>query len=131
MISVRVEKEIRTENRVIGKLTFRQAICFLIVIVITIGAYYIIRPNDFTDMVPIALTLGVIAWYFGFHKKSGIYMEYFFLKKIKDIYLMNHSRRYRTKNAYYKLLNEGSGKAGKVKCKKRMKRGKSKIHGYK
>lgn len=126
MISVRVEKEIRTENRVIGKLTFRQAICFLIVILITIGAYYIIRPNDFTDMVPIALILGVIAWYFGFHKKSGIYMEYFFLKKIKDIYLMNSSRRYRTKNAYYRLLNEGS-EPGK-KTKKRGRR--SQIKGY-
>ena len=126
MISVRVEKEIRTENRVIGKLTFRQAICFLIVILITIGAYYIIRPNDFTDMVPIALILGVIAWYFGFHKKSGIYMEYFFLKKIKDIYLMNHSRRYRTKNAYFRLLNEGSEPGKKARRRRR----RSQIKGY-
>ncbi|MBQ7425349.1 MAG: PrgI family protein [Lachnospiraceae bacterium] len=105
MIAVRIEKEIRGESRVIGKLTFRQAVCFLIVLAITVAAYFVIKPNDFTDMVPVGMSLGLVAWYFGFHKKHGIYMEYFFLKKVHEWFARNGCRKYRTKNGYFELMN--------------------------
>lgn len=139
MIAVRIEKEIKQENRVIGKFTFRQAIWFLIVGAVTVAAYFVIRPSDFTDMVPVGMSLGLVAWYFGFHKKHGIYMEYFFLKKVKEWFAGNRVRKYRSKNGYFELMNREYGrmKSAEMKdrekrwaIKKREKRVKSRMKGY-
>ncbi len=142
MISVEVEKEIKQENRVIGKFTFRQALCFVLVALIVGIAYLIIKPSDPTDMIPPCMVLGLAAWYFGFHKKSGLYMEYFLGKRAKDYILRNGNRKYRSKNAYYKMLNDAYNKdkaddlADKKKAKyikkqeKKSRKKKTKLKGF-
>lgn len=104
MISINIEKEIKQDNRVLGNFTFRQAGCFGIVAVIEVLFYLIVHPGT-NNMVAAGLVLGVIAWYFGFHKKDGIYMEYFLWKKVKEYMLRNSSKKYRTKNKYISLMN--------------------------
>lgn len=104
MIAVNIEKEIKRENRVIGKFTVRQ-VAFIIGALAVVGLFYFIaRPTISTSM-GIGMICGVIAWYFGFHKKNGLPIEYFWWKKIKTAILMNFKRPYRTRNAYITMLN--------------------------
>lgn len=105
MISVKVEKELKGENKIIAWFTFRQAICAGLVLVILALYYFLMKPT--TDMlVPVALILGALAWYIGWHEKNGMHTEYFIFKKIKENILMNTNRKYRTKNQYISLFNE-------------------------
>ena len=104
MISVEIEKEIKQENKVISKFTVRQALAFGIAAVITLLFSLIIQP-DIDVIVVCGLLLGIIAYYFGFYRKDGIYMEYFVWKKIKCFILNNNFRKYHTKNKYIKLVN--------------------------
>lgn len=105
MISVKVEKELKGENKIIAFFTFRQAICATVVLIILALYYFLMRPT--TDMlVPVALLLGAGAWYIGWHEKNGMHTEYFIFKKIKEAVLMNTNRKYRTKNQYINLYND-------------------------
>lgn len=104
MVQVEIEKEIRQENRIFGRFTGRQVVCFGIVAAVEIAFYLIVHPE--VDAIIFAgILLGIGAWYFGFHKKCGISMEYFWGKKIKAFILQNTSRKYRTKNRYVATLN--------------------------
>lgn len=105
MISVKVEKEIKQENRVIGRFTLRQSICLGVSAALIALFAIIFRPS--TDvLMGFGLGTGGLAWLFGFYKRSGLYIEYFLIKRIKLISLKNQKRLYRTKNAYIRLLNE-------------------------
>lgn len=103
-ISVKVEKEIKQENHVIGRFTVRQ-VAFLGVALILEGLFYLIVRPEIELFMGIGMILGVIAWYFGFHKKNGIPVEYFLLKKIKQMCLRNYQRRYKSRNKYIVMLN--------------------------
>ena len=107
MISVDIEKEIKGENRIIGKFTIRQVVTILICVIIPMTAYYfIVRPTTTNAFVPPAMMCGCIAYLFGFHKKGGMNTEYFLYKKIKETMYFNRDRAYRTKNKYIPCLNE-------------------------
>ena len=105
MLSVKVEKEIKQENRVIGPLTLRQTVCLLLALIGVIIFYVIVRPDLETGM-GAGLILGSIAWFFGFYKKNGIYIEYFIVKKVKMFCFGNFQRKYRTKNRYIRMMND-------------------------
>lgn len=105
MLSVKVEREIKQENRVIGPFTLRQTICLLIALAGVASFIYIVKPDLETGM-GVGLCLGAVAWFFGFYKKNGIYIEYFIIKKIKILCFKNAKRCYRTKNKYIGMMNE-------------------------
>ena len=104
MLSTDINKEIKRENKIFGNFNFRQVLCFGLAAGIEVLFYLIVHP-DTNNMVAMGLVLGVIAWYFGFHKKDGCYMEYFLCKTIKLYILRNKSRRYRSKNKYITMMN--------------------------
>ena len=104
MLSVKVEREIKQENRVIGPFTLRQTICLIIALAAVATFVYVVKPDLETGM-GIGLCLGAIAWFFGFYKKNGIYIEYFIIKRIKILCFKNTKRGYRTKNRYIGMLN--------------------------
>lgn len=105
MISVKVEKEIKQENHIFGSFSLRQVIVLAITGFIILLIYFITRL-DFSMMAPIGVGLGVLAYFFGFKKRDGLYYEYFLFKKIKNFVFMNTRRRYRTKNKYITMLNK-------------------------
>lgn len=105
MLSVKVEKEIKQENRVIGPLTLRQTVCLIAALIGVILFAVIVRPDLETGM-GAGLILGAIAWFFGFYKKNGIYIEYFIIKRVKIFCFRNFQRKYRTKNRYIRLMND-------------------------
>jgi len=45
MLSVKVEREIKQENRVIGPFTLRQTICLLIALAGVVSFIYIVKPD--------------------------------------------------------------------------------------
>ncbi len=104
MIAVNIEKEIKQENKVIGKFTVRQ-VGFIIAALGVVTAFYFIAKPTIETSIGVGMICGVIAWYFGFHKKNGLPVEYFWWKKIKTVILMNFKRPYRTKNMYVTMLN--------------------------
>lgn len=104
MLSTDINKEIKRENKIFGNFNFRQVLCFGLAAGIEVLFYLIVHP-DTDSMVGMGFTLGAIAWYFGFHKKDGCYMEYFLWKTIKMYIVQNKSRRYRSKNKYVTMMN--------------------------
>lgn len=105
MIAVQIEKEIKEENKVVGRFTLRQVVCFGIALIILAIYYFFVKPT--MDMfVPAAIILGAGVWYFGFHTINGMHTEYFVIKSIKETVQMNLNRRYRSRNNYVVLLND-------------------------
>ena len=105
MITLEIEKEIKNENKIIMGFTLRQAITFGVVIVILLAEYFIIRPTS-NILIISGIALGAAAYYLSFHKKNGMNMEYFLIKKVKQYILANSARKYRTKNGYVRIMNE-------------------------
>ena len=105
MITLEIEKEIKNENKIIMGFTMRQAVTFGAVLVILVLEYLLIRPSS-NILIISGIALGSGAYYLSFHKKNGMNMEYFLIKKVKQYVLMNNSRKYRTKNGYVRILNE-------------------------
>ena len=99
MITLEIEKEIKNENKIIMGFTMRQAVTFGAVIVILVLEYFLIRPTS-NILIISGIALGAAAYYLSFHKKNGMNMEYFLIKKVKQYVLKNNSRKYRTKNGY-------------------------------
>lgn len=104
MASFEIESEIRQENRIFGPFTTRQVIVFGIAAVLGALFYLFVRP-PIDAMIPVCFILGGLAWYLGFHKKNGVYAEFYLRKKIKTYIFGNISRKYRTKNRYITMLN--------------------------
>ncbi len=105
MITLEIEKEIKNENKIILGFTLRQAVTFGAVLVILVGEYFLIRPTS-NILIISGIALGAMAYYLSFHKKNGMNMEYFLVKKVKQYILANNARKYRTKNEYVRIMNE-------------------------
>ncbi len=141
MITLEIEKEIKNENKIIMGFTLRQAVTFGVVIVIMVAEYFLIRPTS-NMLVMSGIVLGSAAYYLSFHKKNGMNMEYFLIKKVKQYVLANSARKYRTKNGYVRIMNEAyrmdrERDLGDVRKRKRLKkrerrgrRKKSRMVGY-
>ena len=105
MISVRVEKEIKGENKVALGLNFRQLVCVSVCGVLAVGLS-LAAGLPITEAVIPDSVLAVAAYYIGWKEVGGMKAEYFLLKKAKELVYRNQVRTYRTKNRYVTLLNE-------------------------
>lgn len=104
MIQVKIEKEVKQDNKIFWSFTGRQIACFGLVVILEVLFYLLVHPQK-DALVFVGILLGVVAWYFGYHKKFGINMEYFIGKTVKALVLRNSSRKYRTKNRYISTVN--------------------------
>ncbi len=104
MITVSVEKEVKQENKVIKSFTVRQVL-FITAALTAAGLFYFIARPSVSTAMGFGSCMGLLAWYFGFHKKNGLPVEYFLWKRIKTAILMNYQRKYRTRNMYITMLN--------------------------
>ena len=141
MASFEIESEIRQENRIFGPFTTRQVIAFGIAAVLGALFFFFVRP-PIDAMIPVCFILGGLAWYLGFHKKNGVYAEFYLRKKIKTYIFANIQRKYRTKNKYITMLNDAyaAEKAADMqdkrkrrayeKAEKKSKKRRSKLTGY-
>ncbi len=141
MITVNVEKEVRQENKVIKSFTVRQVL-FIVAALLAAGLFYLIARPGVSTAMGFGSCMGVLAWYFGFHKKNGLPVEYFLWKRIKTAILMNYQRKYRTRNMYITMLNDAyeadrlsdmqdKKKARAVKQRiKKQKKKRSKLRGF-
>ena len=105
MISVRIEKEIKGENKVALGLNFRQLICVSVCGGLAVGLPLVTGVRIREAVVPDAV-LAVAAYYVGVKEVNGMKAEYFALKRVKELVYRNQVRTYRTKNRYVTLLNE-------------------------
>ena len=105
MISVRIEKEIKGENKVALGLNFRQLICVSVCGGLAVGLSFV-TGLPITEAVFPDAVLAVAAYYVGWKEVNGMKAEYFALKKVKELVYRNQVRTYRTKNRYVALLNE-------------------------
>ena len=105
MISVRIEKEIKGENKVALGLNFRQLICVSVCGGLAVGLS-LVTGLPITEAVLPDAVLAVVAYYVGWKEVNGMKAEYFALKKVKELVYRNQVRTYRTKNRYVTLLNE-------------------------
>ena len=105
MISVRIEKEIKGENKVALGLNFRQLICVSVCGGLAVGLPLVTGLPITEAVVPDAV-LAVAAYYVGWKEVNGMKAEYFALKRVKELVYRNQVRTYRTKNRYVTLLNE-------------------------
>ena len=105
MISVRIEKEIKGENKVALGLNFRQLICVSVCGGLAVGLS-LVTGLPITEAVLPDMVLAVVAYYVGWKEVNGMKAEYFALKRVKELVYRNQVRTYRTKNRYVTLLNE-------------------------
>lgn len=105
MISVRIEKEIKGENKVALGLNFRQLVCVAVCGGLAVGLS-LVTGLPITEAVIPDSVLAVAAYYVGWKEMNGMKAEYFALKKAKEMVYHNQVRTYRTKNRYVTLLNE-------------------------
>ncbi|MBR1853760.1 MAG: PrgI family protein [Lachnospiraceae bacterium] len=105
MISVRIEKEIKGENKVALGLNFRQLICVSVCGGLAVGLS-LVTGLPITEAVLPDTVLAVVAYYVGWKEVNGMKAEYFALKRVKELVYRNQVRTYRTKNRYVTLLNE-------------------------
>lgn len=83
MITVNVEKEIRQQNKVVKGFTIRQVL-FIVAALLAAGLFYFIARPDVSTAMGFGSLMGVIAWYFGFHKKERASCRIFFMEEDKD-----------------------------------------------
>ena len=108
----------------------------------SLAEYFLIRPTS-NVLIISGIILGAGAYYLSFHKKNGMNMEYFLVKKVRQYILANSARKYRTKNGYVRIMNEAykrermkdlNDPQKRRKLKKRERRGrwkKTRMEGYK
>ncbi len=105
MITIKVEKEIDLENKVMLGLTFRQLICAFAVIVGCVLCKLLDLPQVF--FMSICFALGALAYFIGWKKVNGVTYDKIALKKVKTTLWSNEKRKYRTKNRYITMYNTG------------------------
>ena len=104
MLTLPIETEIETEHKVIHNLNMRQTILFGSVGVIAVASYAITR--DLIIAAAISLPFALAAAYFSRKTSYGLDPEELILMKIKRFLYKNGSRKYRTKNRYFGLMNQ-------------------------
>lgn len=105
MLSIKIEKEIRNDQKIVFGLTARQVIC--VMSGVGIGAlFFALTRADIFQLVPVFVLLAVIFGMFGWIEKDGQHMEDFLLRRMKTMVYRNNRLRYRTSNRYIRLLNK-------------------------
>lgn len=119
MLSIKVEKEIKHENKVIAGLTLRQFVAVLSAALICLAIWLITRL-DMNALLPAFATIGSIAGVIGWVNKSGLRAEDYLMRYMKRIVYHDNRLKYRTSNSYIRLFNMASKEenAGKKKLTK-------------
>lgn len=107
MLNIEINKEIKGDNKIIANLNFRQTIVSAIAGVILLVLYFSTKeamPLEYFMLV--AAIVGAIAWWFGWHTKSGLKGEQHLYIIIKNKIEGNKGRIYATKNKYVSLIND-------------------------
>ncbi len=108
MLTLPIESEIEKEHKVIRDFNKRQTACAVV-----IGASVIIMYS-YAGSVELGIALAspviALAGAFGWYKKGTLNAEEVVLKRVKEYIYHNKTRKYRTKNLYFSLLNKGYAK---------------------
>lgn len=104
MVSLKIEKEIRQDNKVMFGLTMRQLVSAATAVSAAVIIYFITRL-DITIMVIPDCLLAVLAYFIGWREVDGMKAEHYLMKRLKSRVYGNDKRIYRTKNAYITLMN--------------------------
>lgn len=118
MISIKIEKEIKHDNKILAGLTMRQLLAVLAAGTICITIWMVTRM-DINALLPAFLSIGCIAGVLGWVKKDGLAAEDYAMRYLKRIIYKNGRLKYRTSNAYVRLFNS-STKTETAKPKKAM-----------
>ena len=113
MLSGKIEKEIKHENKIVAGLTMRQTICVMIGAALAALLYATVHV-DFFQLLPVYVLIAVIVGAFGWIEKDGMKLEELLFKKAKSIVYHNTRLRYRTGNKYVQLFNRGYAQARKT-----------------
>lgn len=107
MIDIKVPKEINSyKEKIYFGLNLRQLICVVIALAINIPVYWFGRQylgDDITSWIVILSSLPLMS--IGFIHYNGMAFEKLIVVIIKDNYIKNNKRKYKSKNLY-RLLNE-------------------------
>lgn len=112
MLSVKIEKEVRHENKIVAGLTMRQTICVMIGAAFAALLYATVHV-DFFQLLPAYVLIAVVCGAFGWVQKDGMKLEELLMKRAKNIIYHNLRLRYRTGNKYIRLFNRGYAKERK------------------
>lgn len=121
MLILPIEKEIESEHKVLGRFTTRQVICGGCIITCVVVFYLMLKDLFWVLFctMPFLFVFGMIGWY----TKFGLHLEDLALKKLQLKYYKNETRRYRTKNYYFALLNAAYAKQRSTDTGKNSKKG--------
>ena len=108
MLSIKIEKEIRHDNKVAGGLTLRQLISVSAAAAACIVLALTTRLDPNT-LLPAYLAIACTAGLFGWIKKDGMHAEDYLLRMMKRLVYQNGKLRYRTANRYIRLYNSAPG----------------------
>lgn len=105
MLSIKIEKEIKQENRIIFGLTLRQLICASSALAIMFIVWRVTGLSFSELTVPfcgVGLVFGMLGWF----QKDGMKAEDYAVKYAKKSAYKNSKLKYRTQNKYVKLYND-------------------------
>ena len=105
MLTLPIEAEIETEHKVIRNLNKRQTICAGAVLVTTFGFYAFTK--DVVNTLLLTAPFACFFAYLGWKVTNGLHAEELALMKAKNYFYKNSTRKYRTKNMYFALMNAG------------------------
>ncbi len=104
MITIKVEKEIDLENKVMLGLTFRQLICAIVVIIGCVLCKFLDLPQ--VVFMSVCFGLGALAYFIGWKKVNGVTYDKIAIKRVEGFLWNNEKRKYRTKNRYISMYNK-------------------------
>lgn len=104
MISIKIEKEIQQDNKIIAGLNIRQIVCMGIAGCFCLCIALFLDMDFEISMYP-CMILGWGAYLFGWKKQDGLHYEQILWKKMQQILYQSNKRYYRTKNRYIALMN--------------------------
>ena len=105
MLTLPIEAEIEQEHKVIRNLNKRQTVCVGIITGTALISYALSENVLYTILV--TAPIGCCLAYFGWKITDGLKAEEILWRRLQKILYKNGTRKYRTKNSYFELMNSG------------------------
>lgn len=121
MLSIKIEKEIKQENKVLGGLTLRQLI-FAVIGAGSCTAVYLVSNLPVDALYPAFISIAAVCGVFGWvkSKDGGLHAEDYILRFLKRVVYHNGRLLYRTANEYIGMYNSSRVKKAKTKSVKKL-----------
>ena len=103
MLSVPIEAEIEQEQKIFKGITMKQMVCVVAAAAIGLVSYRL--TGNFNDTLIYGGVFMAIPILIGFFEMNGLRVNELFRIILQRIVYRNTARKYKTKNAYYALLN--------------------------